>query len=67
MTEETPDEIWDDLFHGCAWAAFVEQATTEGNWPDVTRTRDLAYEYYEDALSRKSTSPPETYQPTDPQ
>ena len=27
------DDFWDDLFHGCAVAAYVEQAILEQHWP----------------------------------
>ena len=33
------DEILDDLFHGCAFAAFVEQAIAQGGPPDREATR----------------------------
>lgn len=41
----------DDLFHGCAFAAFVERAVAEGGWPDADTTRRLAYRYYEETLA----------------
>jgi hypothetical protein len=46
-------EILDDLFHGCAFCAFVDQAITEQSWPDPEATRRRAYRYYEEELSRK--------------
>jgi hypothetical protein len=48
------DEFWDDLFHGCAWAAFLDEAAAEGGWPDQEATRRRAYRYYEDALAEKN-------------
>jgi len=33
------DEILDDVFHGCAWAAFVDQAVRQRGWPDPEATR----------------------------
>lgn len=48
------DEILDDLFHGCAWAAFVELAAATGRTPDIEATRRLAYRYYEEALAEKN-------------
>ena len=42
----------DDLFHGCALRAFVEQAERQQGWPDPEETRRLAYRYYEEALAR---------------
>lgn len=49
MTDEVP---LDDLFHGCALLAFVEQAERQQGWPDPDETRRLAYRYYEEALAR---------------
>lgn len=48
------DEILDDLFHGCAWAAFIELAVATGRMPDMETTRRLAYRYYEEALAEKN-------------
>lgn len=45
------DPILDDLFHGCAFAAFVEQAMAEGGWPGPDATRNRAYRHYEQALA----------------
>ena len=42
MTAEF-DDILDDLFHGCALAAFVEQAIAQGGPPDSEATRERAY------------------------
>lgn len=49
------DEILNDLFHGCAFAAFIQLAVTTRDWPDPKATRQLAYELYEDALAEKNT------------
>ncbi|MCC7290440.1 MAG: hypothetical protein IT449_00090 [Phycisphaerales bacterium] len=51
MNEE---DLLDDLFHGCAFAAFLEQATIEGGWPDPEATRIRAYRRYEEALTSRS-------------
>lgn len=48
------DEILDDLFHSSAFAAFVEQACLSGHWPCPERTRQLAYQLYEDGLAVKN-------------
>jgi hypothetical protein len=48
------DDIFDDLFHGCAFAAFVELAVAQGGPPDQEATRRLAYRYFEDALAEKN-------------
>lgn len=50
------DEFWDDLFLGCAFAAFVDQAARQHGSPDSERTRRRAYWYYEEALAEKSLS-----------
>jgi hypothetical protein len=47
------DEILDDLFHGCAFAAFVEQARLQKGPPCPELTRRRAYELYEQALADK--------------
>lgn len=41
------DEILDDLFHGCALRAFVEQASIERRDPDPELTRRRAYALFE--------------------
>ena len=33
------DDILDDLFHGCAFAAYLDQAALEGGPPDSEATR----------------------------
>ena len=47
------DDFWDDLFHGCALAAFIDQAIQEGCSPDKEATRRRAYAYYEQELAAK--------------
>jgi hypothetical protein len=47
------NEILDDLFQGCALAAYVELAMTSGGVPDEAATRRLAYRYYEEELAAK--------------
>ncbi len=43
MTAE--DDIWDDLFHLCAWRAYLEvYALTKQFPPDSEATRRRAYE-----------------------
>lgn len=44
----------DDLFHGCALAAYLEVAAREQAWPASEETRRLAYRLYEDALAEKN-------------
>jgi hypothetical protein len=38
------DDIPDDLFHGCAFTAFVEQAIAQGGPPDMEATRRRAFQ-----------------------
>ncbi len=45
------DDILDDLFHGCAFAAYVELAIQCGGVPDREATRRLAFRYYEEELA----------------
>lgn len=48
------DDLLDDLFLGCALAAFVGQAIEQGGPPDVEATRLRAYRLYEEALAAKN-------------
>jgi hypothetical protein len=54
MTAESDDDIMDSLFHGCALAAYVDQAVEEKGRPDMLATRQRAYRYYEEALAAKN-------------
>jgi hypothetical protein len=60
-----PDDIWDGLFHGCAWAAFIELAVATGGPPPAEHTRRLAYRMYEEELARRNRSRPATCLTTD--
>lgn len=53
----TLDEILDDLFHGCAFAAFVELATLHGEEPESQATKERAYAIYEEELAARSRDP----------
>ncbi len=53
MTDDY-DEILDGIFHGCALAAFLDQAKAEQGWPSSEATRVRAYAYYEQALAEKN-------------
>lgn len=55
-TTALADEALDDLFHGCAFAAFVEQAIAQGSWPEAGATRRAAYAHYETALASRDES-----------
>jgi hypothetical protein len=54
VTNLLDDEFWDDAFHGCAWAAYVELASVCRGQPDMEATRRLTYKYYEEALADRS-------------
>lgn len=54
MTDEREDLLLDDLFHGCAFAAYVELAIACGGVPDSDATRRLAYRYYEEELAARN-------------
>jgi hypothetical protein len=49
--------ILDDIFHACAFAAFLKQAAAQQRWPDAEATRRRAYRLYEDALAEKNGRP----------
>ena len=56
MTDEL-DDILDSVFHGCAVAAWVEQAGQERHCPpDSEATRQRAYRYYEEELAAKNAA-----------
>jgi hypothetical protein len=48
------DDILDDIFHGCALRAYLEQAAIEQGWPESEATRRRAYRLYEEALAEKN-------------
>jgi hypothetical protein len=48
------DDILDSTFHGCAWAAYFDQAAEEGRLPGRDATRRRAFRYYEEALAEKN-------------
>ena len=54
MTSEFDEDIFGSIFHGCAFAAFVEQAIAQGGPPDREATRLRAYRYYEEALAENN-------------
>lgn len=47
------DDILDDTFHGCAFAAFVEEAAKAGGPPYAELTRRRAFRYFEESLAAK--------------
>lgn len=47
------DDILDDIFHGAALAAFVEESRLAGGHPCPDKTRRRAYRLYEEALADK--------------
>lgn len=57
------DDILDDMFHGCAFAAYVEEACLAGGSPCQEKTRVRAYRYYEDELARRTSLEASCQQP----
>jgi hypothetical protein len=53
MTAED-DDILDSLFHGCAFAAWLDEAAARRGPPDREATKRRAYRYYEEALAEKN-------------
>ena len=53
----TNDDVLDDLFHGCAFAAFIDQAHDEGGPPGRKATRRRAFAYYERELAIQNRRP----------
>ena len=53
MSFDPTDPIWDDLFLGCALAAYVAEARAAGGEPDSEATRRRAYRLYEEQLARQ--------------
>jgi len=51
-------ELFDNLFHGCAWAAYADQACEQGGPPDSEATRLRANRYYEAELRAKNAGRP---------
>jgi len=46
-------DILDDLFHSCAWAAYLQVAQETRQWPPNSElTRQRAYKLYEDEKRR---------------
>ena len=56
MTAADDDDIWESLWHGCAWAAFLDEAAATRRPPDPEATKRRAYRYYEEALAEKNAS-----------
>ena len=53
MKSPLDPDIFDDLFHACALAAFLEEARLTQAWPDREHTRRRAYLLYEQELARQ--------------
>ncbi|MEZ6128923.1 MAG: hypothetical protein R3C59_09590 [Planctomycetaceae bacterium] len=51
-------EILDDLFHACAFRAYVDEAAATGGQPCRERTKYRAYRYYEADLAAKNAACP---------
>jgi len=50
------DEFLDDLFHGCALVAYIEQARAQQDWPNCEATRIRAFALFEEQLRKKHDS-----------
>lgn len=48
------DDLLDEIFHGCALAAYLMVAAQTQGPPDSETTRRLAYRLYEEELARKN-------------
>jgi hypothetical protein len=57
MSGQKQDDLLDDLFTGCALAAFLDQAHIEQRWPSREATRRRATAYYEEELALKNCRP----------
>ena len=55
MPDAVTDRFLDDVFLGCAFAAYVRLAIKTGNQPDPEATRQLAYQLYEESLRERAT------------
>ena len=53
----TDDPMWDDLFHGAAFEAFVTVAREKQGWPESEAVKKLAYRLYEEELAEKNGPP----------
>ncbi|MGE3777852.1 MAG: hypothetical protein AB7F89_11745 [Pirellulaceae bacterium] len=50
------DDILDDLFHGAAFAAYLDEAALAKGPPCPQKTRQRAYRYYEEWLAEKNAA-----------
>ena len=48
------DDILDDLFHGCALSALLEEARACQGWPASEAVKRRAYRLYEEALAERN-------------
>jgi len=48
------EDLFTDLFQGCALTAFLQQAYACQGWPDPEETRQRAYTLYEEALAERN-------------
>ncbi len=53
----TADPMWDEVFHGLAFSAFVAEARAVQGWPDSERVRRAAYRLYEDEMAARNAEP----------
>lgn len=45
-------DILDDLFHACAFHAFIIESRAVQDWPDREKVRQRAYELFEAELAK---------------
>lgn len=57
MTTQSPDEL-DELFHFCAFRAYLMISAEQQGWPNRESTRRLAFTLYEGELRRKDEALP---------
>ena len=56
------DDFWDNPFHACAWAAYLEVWHQTGQFPpDSEATRRRAYQLYEESLAARNR--PDSWRP----
>ena len=56
MTPEDDDNVLDNLFHACAFRAWLQQAAEQQDWPDFEAVRERAYRLYEEARAAKNAA-----------
>lgn len=52
----TYNDVLDDLFHGSAFAAFIDEMAEAKAMPCSNRVKYRAYDYYEESLAERQDS-----------